>query len=203
MGFFNRKQGDLEAAGIDPSRVPPGQYLTERFPVLHAGVTPKIDLSKWDFRIEGLVDEPVSFDYDQLLAMPQSTITADIHCVTKWSKLDTVWEGVSVSELLSRASVKPEATHVLVLAEHGFTANLPLPDFAAEPNLFAHRFGGERLELEHGWPLRLVVPHLYFWKSVKWVRGLRFLDHDEPGFWERNGYHMYGDPFREQRYWGD
>lgn len=203
MSFFNRKQGELATAGIDPSRVPPGQYLTERFPVLHAGVTPKVDLSTWDFRIEGLVEEPVTFDYEQMLGLPQSTITADIHCVTKWSKLDTVWEGVSVSELLALVSVKPEATHVLVFAEHGFTANIPIADFDVEPNLFAHRFGGERLELEHGWPLRLVVPHLYFWKSVKWVRGLRFLDHDEPGFWERNGYHMYGDPFREQRYWGD
>ncbi len=203
MGFFNRKQGELAAAGIDPARVPPGQYLTERFPVLHAGVTPKIELGAWDFRVEGLVDSPVRFTYEDILALPQTTVTADIHCVTKWSKLDTVWEGVAVSEVVSRIGVRPEATHVVVLAEHGFTANLPIEDFVAEPNLFAHRFGGEQLELEHGWPLRLVVPHLYFWKSVKWVRGLRFLDHDEPGFWERNGYHMYGDPFREQRYWGD
>jgi DMSO/TMAO reductase YedYZ molybdopterin-dependent catalytic subunit len=203
MGFFSRKQDELVVAGIDPARIPPGQYLTDRFPVLHAGVTPKVDLTRWDFRVEGLVDEPVVWSYEEFGELPRAQVTADIHCVTKWSKLDTDWEGVSVAEVMGRVKLRPEASHVLVLAEHGFTANLPLADFLAAPNLFADTFGGETLEAEHGWPLRLVVPHLYFWKSVKWVRGLRFLDHDEPGFWERNGYHMYGDPFRQQRYWGD
>lgn len=203
MGFFSRKQDELVAAGIDPARIPPGQYLTDRFPVLHAGVTPKVDLARWDFRVEGLVEAPLIWSYEEFGALPRTQVTADIHCVTKWSKLDTSWEGVSVAEVMGRVGLRPEATHVLVFAEHGFTANLPLADFLAEPNLFADTFGGETLEAEHGWPLRLVVPHLYFWKSVKWVRGLRFLDHDEPGFWERNGYHMYGDPFRQQRYWGD
>lgn len=203
MSFLSRKRTDLADRGIDPNRVPPGQYVTDRFPVLHAGVTPRVDLSKWDFQIDGMVAEPVSFTYRQMLDLPQTTRNFDIHCVTKWSKLDTTWEGVAVTEVMSHATLAPEVTHVLVTAEQGFTANLPLADFIREENLFAHRFGGESLEPDHGWPLRLLVPHLYFWKSVKWVRGLRFLDHDTPGFWERNGYHMYGDPWREQRYWGD
>jgi DMSO/TMAO reductase YedYZ molybdopterin-dependent catalytic subunit len=203
MGLFNRQRAQLEADGIDPGRVPPGQYVTERFPVLHAGPTPDVDLESWDFRVEGLVADEACFTLDEIKRMERSAGTYDIHCVTKWSKLDTTWEGVSVQALMQRLTVLPEATHVMVLAEHGFTANLPLADFLRSDNLFAWRFEGEDLTREHGWPLRLVVPHLYFWKSVKWVRGLRFLDHDEPGFWERNGYHMYGDPFREQRYWGD
>lgn len=201
MALLGRKRADV--SGVDPSRIPPGQYVTERFPVLHAGVVPKVNLATWEFRVEGLVAEPKTWSYEEFLALPKATQTFDIHCVTKWSKLDTVWEGVAVKDLLSRVELDPSVTHVLVQAEQGFTANVPLPDFTRPENLFAYRFGGEDLAPEHGWPLRLVIPHLYFWKSVKWVRGLRFLDHDTPGFWERNGYHMYGDPIREQRYWGD
>ena len=156
----------------------------------------------WDFQGAENARE-LHLNFDEMRALPTSQIVADIHCVTKWSKFDTEWEGVAVTDLLDRVGVGPAATHVLVRAEHGFTANLPLDDFARDQNLFAWRFGGDELELDHGWPLRLVVPHLYFWKSVKWVRGFDLLDYDEPGFWERNGYHMYGDPFREQRYWGD
>jgi DMSO/TMAO reductase YedYZ molybdopterin-dependent catalytic subunit len=203
MSFFTRKRDELEARGIDPGRIPPGQYYTERFPVLHAGRVPKTDLAEWDFTVDGLVASPKTWSYEEVLALPTARRTFDIHCVTKWSKLDTDWEGVPVAELMSTVELLPSATHVLVLAEHGFTANLPLADFLAEGNLFANRFGGEPLDPEHGWPLRLVVPHLYFWKSVKWVRGLRLLGQDEPGFWERNGYHMYGDPWKEQRFWGD
>jgi DMSO/TMAO reductase YedYZ molybdopterin-dependent catalytic subunit len=201
LAFFKGRGADL--AGIDPSRVPPGQYMTDRFPVLHAGATPRIDLATWDFVVEGLVEEGARFSLDEIKAMPTVDRTIDIHCVTKWSKLDTTWHGVAVTDLMRRFELSASASHVLVWAEHGFTANLPVEDFLRDENLLAWKFGGEDLDLEHGWPLRLVVPHLYFWKSVKWVRGLRFLDHDEPGFWERNGYHMYGDPFREQRYWGD
>lgn len=203
MNFFTRKRQDLVAKGIDPGRIPPGQYYTERFPVLHAGGVPKVDLKAWDFAVEGLVATPRTWSYEEILSLPAVRRTFDIHCVTKWSKLDTDWEGVPVTELMSAVELLPSATHVLVQAEHGFTANLPLEDFLAADNLFAYRFGGVQLEPKHGWPLRLVVPHLYFWKSVKWVRSLRFLDRDEPGFWERNGYHMYGDPWMQQRFWGD
>lgn len=201
MGLFAKKTAAPD--GVDPARIPPGQYLTERFPVLHAGVVPTVSLDKWDFKVMGLVDKEASWKLDEILAMPVSEVVGDIHCVTKWSKLDTRWEGVKISDFMSGVALQTEATHVLVQAEHGFTANLPLGDFLAEDSLLAWRFAGSELEPEHGWPLRLVVPHLYFWKSVKWVRSFRFLDHDVAGFWERNGYHMYGDPFREQRYWGD
>ncbi len=203
MSFFSKKRDEYAAQGIDPARVPPGQYLTDRFPVLHAGVTPKVDLEAWDFRIEGLVNQEQVFTFDEFTALPSVEKTFDIHCVTKWSKLDTTWRGIPVEELMRHVTTGPSATHVLVMAEHGFTANLPLEDFLRPENLFAWEYDGQPLERDHGWPLRLVVPHLYFWKSVKWVRGIRLLDHDEPGFWERNGYHMYGDPFLEQRYWGD
>lgn len=184
-------------------RVPPGQHRTERLPVLHAGTVPLVEAASWEFTVGGLVAEPLRLDFAAFRSLPTRELVADIHCVTKWSKLDTRWEGVPVAALLARVQPRPEATHVLVRAEHGFTANLPLADFGRPENLFAYRYDGAELEPEHGWPLRLVVPHLYFWKSVKWARGFDLLDHDEPGFWERNGYHMYGDPWREQRYWGD
>ncbi len=203
MSFFKRNRAELEARGIDPARVPPGQYVTDRFPVLHAGVVPDVDLSTWDFTVGGLVDAPAEWSFDEFVALGADSLTTDVHCVTKWSKLDTTWAGVPVSSVWEHIAPSPEATHVLVRAEHGFTANLPIEDFLRPGNLFAHTYESEPLEPEHGWPLRLVVPHLYFWKSVKWARGFDVLDHDEPGFWERNGYHMYGDPFREQRFWGD
>jgi DMSO/TMAO reductase YedYZ molybdopterin-dependent catalytic subunit len=171
--------------------------------VLHAGVVPEIDPVTWDFTVDGLVESPQRWTLEEFTALPAIDITADIHCVTKWSKFDTTWRGVPTTEVASLAGPSPAATHVLVRAEHGFTANLPLEDFLREDNVFAYQYDGEELEPDHGWPVRLVVPHLYFWKSVKWARGFTLLDHDEPGFWERNGYHMYGDPFEEQRYWGD
>ncbi|MBK5266901.1 MAG: sulfite oxidase-like oxidoreductase [Acidimicrobiia bacterium] len=202
MSLFKPGKVDIAKEGIDPARVPPGQYVTDRFPVLHAGIVPTIDLEHWDFRVDGLVAETTSFSLAQIKAMPTVDVTTDIHCVTKWSKLDTNWHGVRVADFLANVEVAPQATHVLIGAEHGFTANLPIADLVLPDNLLAWEFGGTELELEHGWPLRLVVPHLYFWKSVKWVRSLTFLAADQPGFWERNGYHMYGDPFKEQRYWG-
>ena len=201
--FFERNRAELAESGIDPARLPPGQYHTDRFPVLHAGAVPDVDPATWDFTVGGLVGEELRLDFEGFRALETTTVVTDIHCVTKWSKFDTDWEGVATRSILDMAGPGPEATHVLVKAEHGFTANLPLEDFARDGSLFAWRFGGDELESDHGWPLRLVVPHLYFWKSVKWTRGFDLLDHDEPGFWERNGYHMYGDPFREQRYWGD
>jgi len=202
MRFFERNRKALAARGIDPARLPPGQYSTERFPVLHAGVVPDVDLATWDFRIDGAVARPQLWTWDGFNRLPQEDRTFDIHCVTKWSKFDTEWSGVPVRTLWEQLDPLASASHVLVRAEHGYTANLPLEDFLREENLFARSYGGELLEPDHGYPLRLVVPHLYFWKSVKWVRGFTVLEKDEPGFWELGGYHMYGDPFQEQRYSG-
>jgi len=196
MSLFNRTQVAPEIA----ARIPPGQQLTVKWPVLHYGSVPEVDLKKWSFAVSGLVESPMTWTWEEWLALPATARKNDIHCVTRWTKLDNTWEGVSVRDVLARVQLKPEATHVMVHAEHGFTANLALSDFDREENLFARLHNGEELTAEHGWPLRLVVPHLYFWKSVKWVRGLEFLDHDEPGFWERNGYHMRGDPWAEERY---
>jgi DMSO/TMAO reductase YedYZ molybdopterin-dependent catalytic subunit len=194
---------DLQEQAVDAARVPPGQYLTDRFPVLHAGVVPDVDLASWDFTVDGLVGLIKGWSWEEFRDLGVESLTADIHCVTKWSKLDTEWTGVPVRSVWEILDPDPSATHVLVNAYHGFTANLPIDDFLREGNLFAYEYGGMPLEPEHGYPLRLVVPHLYFWKSVKWVQGFTVLDADQPGFWERNGYHMYGDPFREQRFWGD
>lgn len=201
--FFSRNRKELESLGISPDRLPPGQYHTKRFPVLHAGSVPDVDLTEWDFVVDGLVEEPKTWSWQEMVAMPTSTVTADIHCVTKWTKFDTAWTGIPVRTIWEQIGASDTATHVMIRAYHGFTANLPLDDFLADTSLFATRFDGGPLTPEHGYPLRLVVPHLYFWKSVKWVRGFTVMDDDQPGFWERNGYHMYGDPFREQRYWGD
>jgi DMSO/TMAO reductase YedYZ molybdopterin-dependent catalytic subunit len=203
MGFFQRNRETLAARGIDPDRLPPGQYATDRFPVLHSGSVPDVDLATWDFTVDGLVGNPLTLSWDQFRALPSRQIVADIHCVTKWSRFDTEWEGVPVSTIWDMIDPDPTGRFVLVRAEHGFTANLPVGDFVRDGNLFAFHYGGAPLEPDHGWPLRLVVPHLYFWKSVKWVRGFTVLADDEPGFWERNGYHMHGDPFLEQRHWGD
>ena len=153
-------------------------------------------------RSQGPRSEEKEWTWDEFRNLPSTSLQADIHCVTKWTKLDTKWEGISVRHVWDQLEVDPAATHVLVYAYHGFTANLPIADFIRDENLFAHSYEGEPLDPKHGYPLRLVVPHLYFWKSVTWVLGFNVLNADEPGFWERNGYHMYGDPFKEQRYWG-
>ncbi len=203
MSLQSRSEDELRDRGIDPARVPPGQYVTERFPVLHAGAVPDVDLAAWDFKIDGLVTRAMTWSWEEFRGLPSRSLIADIHCVTKWSKLDTEWVGVPVDAVWNMIQPAATATHVLVNAFHGFTANLPVGDFLRDENLFAYEYRGVPLEPEHGFPLRLVVPHLYFWKSVKWVRGFTVLDGDQPGFWERNGYHMYGDPFREQRFWGD
>jgi DMSO/TMAO reductase YedYZ molybdopterin-dependent catalytic subunit len=186
---------------VDPSRVPPGQYVTDDFPVLSAGPTPRIPLDQWSFEVTGLIDEPRSWSWEEFNALRAETVTLDIHCVTKWSKLDTTWTGVSVDVLLE--GVKTEATHVMASSYDGYTTNLPLADVMGGRAWVATRFGNQPLDPEHGGPARLLVPHLYFWKSAKWVRGLELLAQDKRGFWERNGYHDYGDPWREQRYWGD
>jgi DMSO/TMAO reductase YedYZ molybdopterin-dependent catalytic subunit len=185
----------------DPSRVPPGQYVTDDFPVLSAGPTPEIALEEWRLTIAGEVDAPVTWTWDQFQALPHEEVTTDIHCVTKWSKLDTAWSGVSVDTLLS--GIDSAAEFALVHAYGGYTTNLPLEDLTDGRAWVADSYDGAPLEAEHGGPARLFVPHLYFWKSAKWVRAIELREHDEPGFWEGYGYHNYGDPWREQRYAGD
>jgi DMSO/TMAO reductase YedYZ molybdopterin-dependent catalytic subunit len=182
-------------------RIPPGQYLVDDYPVLSAGPTPRTPLDQWDFVITGAVAEPKRWTWDEFRALPNEKITKDIHCVTKWSKLDTEWEGVSVDTLFE--DVETSAEYVTQFSDGGYTTNLPLEDILNGQAWVAFNYGGEPLEPEHGGPARMLVPHLYFWKSAKWVRGLRLMDEDEPGFWESLGYHNYGDPWREQRYWGD
>ena len=195
-GFQGRRRGDA-----DPTRVPPGQYVTDDFPVLSAGPTPHTPLAEWDFTIRGAVERPVTWAWNEFLALPSETVTVDVHCVTKWSKLDTVWKGVSLDILLD--GVEKSAEYVLAFCDGGYTTNLPLEDVTGGKAWVAYEYGGEPLEPEHGGPARLLVPHLYFWKSAKWVRGLELRVHDEPGFWEYYGYHNYGDPWKEQRYAGD
>jgi DMSO/TMAO reductase YedYZ molybdopterin-dependent catalytic subunit len=183
-------------------RVPPGQVVTAKWPVLHYGDVPRVDTATWSFEVSGLVERPYTLTYDELLGLPRTTVRCDIHCVTRWSRLDNAFEGVALQLLLQRAGVAAGAAHVLVSAEQGFTTNLPLADFDRPENLVALKHNGEWLTPEHGWPARLLVPHLYFWKSAKWVRGFMLLDRDVPGFWEQNGYHMRGDPWQEERYGG-
>jgi DMSO/TMAO reductase YedYZ molybdopterin-dependent catalytic subunit len=195
-GFRGRRRTD-----VDPARVPPGQYVTGDFPVLSAGPTPHTPLAQWTFEIRGAVAEPVSWSWDQLRALPSETPTVDIHCVTKWSKLGTAWRGVSVDTLLD--GLETDAGYVLAFCDGGYTTNLPLADVTGGKAWIAYEYAGAPLAPEHGGPARLLVPHLYFWKSAKWVRGLELRDSDEPGFWETYGYHIYGDPWKEQRYQGD
>jgi DMSO/TMAO reductase YedYZ molybdopterin-dependent catalytic subunit len=181
-------------------RVPPGQYRTEKFPVLHYGSTPSTDLATWDFKVFGEVDSPFRLTWTEFKALPRKTVQTDIHCVTRWTKLDTTWEGVPIQEILSRAQLRPAAGFVVAHSEQGYTANLPLSILDDDDVLLADTFGGQPLELEHGWPLRLLVPKRYFWKSAKWIRGLEFSDHDILGFWERYGYNNDADPWKEERF---
>jgi DMSO/TMAO reductase YedYZ molybdopterin-dependent catalytic subunit len=190
----------LENKARVEGRLPPGQSLTLKWPVLHYGSVPDFDPATWDFKITGLVEEPVRFNWQEFCSFPQTEVTSDFHCVTRWSRLDNRWKGVLFTTVLERLHLKPGAAFVLVLAEEGYTANIPLEDLQRPNVLFALEHDGAPLAPEHGGPLRLVVPHLYAWKSVKWVRGFSLLDYDRLGFWERNGYHAYGDPWKEQRY---
>ena len=195
-GFRGRPRED-----VDPSRVPPGQYVTTDFPVLSAGPTPRTPLTEWTFTVDGAVDKSVSWTWDELVALPSETFTTDIHCVTRWSKLGTTWTGVSVDTLLQ--GVESAADYLTAYSDGGYTTNLALEDVTLGRAWVAYQFDGEPLEPEHGGPARLLVPALYFWKSAKWVRGLSLTLDDQPGFWEAAGYHNHGDPWREQRYWGD
>ena len=196
-GFRSRRRAEPDAIA---GRVPPGQYVTSDFPVLSAGPTPRTPLSHWTFSVEGGASL-VSWTWPEFQALPAETVTADIHCVTRWSKLGTSWTGVSLDVLLD--AVSSDDPYVLAFCDGGYTTNLPVADLRGGKAWVAFSYDGSPLPPEHGGPARLLVPHLYFWKSAKWVRGLRLRDADEPGFWEMYGYHMYGDPWREQRYAGD
>jgi DMSO/TMAO reductase YedYZ molybdopterin-dependent catalytic subunit len=200
VGVVSRGFGGRRGEEDRASRTPPGQYLTEDFPVLSAGPTPEVQLEAWTFTVVGGA-EPVSWTWEQFRALPSESVTSDIHCVTRWSKLDTTWDGVSIDTLL--AEVDHDASHALAVSYGGYTTSLPLEDLVDGQAWVAYAYDGEPLDPEHGGPARLLVPHLYFWKSAKWIRGLRLLDEDQPGFWENAGYHNYGDPWAEQRYYGD
>jgi DMSO/TMAO reductase YedYZ molybdopterin-dependent catalytic subunit len=200
MLFEGTERKARERQMKDEGRLPPGQSLTLKWPVLHYGSVPRFDPATWDFRVYGLVEFPLTLAWAEFNALPRFEHTSDFHCVTRWSRFDNHWSGVGLREILRRVEPLPPAKFVLVHAEQGFTANVPLADLDREEVLLATHHDGQPLSAEHGFPLRLIVPHLYGWKSVKWVRSLEFLDHDVAGFWEQNGYHMHGDPFKEQRY---
>ena len=185
---------------VNSDRIPPGQRLTDKFPVLHYGSIPLFDRATWDLKIFGLVEEPLTLSYDQFLELPATRIVADIHCVTTWSKLDTIWEGVLFRELMDSVQVDPEARFVMVHCEQGFTTSVPREVLMDDDVLLAYRYDDQPLAPEHGYPLRLVVPKKYFWKSAKWVRGLELMAQDRLGFWEVRGYHNSADPWKEERY---
>ena len=199
-GFFGRRQ---PSEGDRASRLPPGQFLTDHYPVLSAGPTPRIPLESWEFRIDGLVREPVAWSWAQFQALPARDWTVDISCVTKWTKLDMRWRGVSLDDLLAAVELDPRAQFVTAHSYGGYTTNLPIADVVNDQAFIAYDYDGAPLEPAHGGPARMVVPHLYFWKSAKWVNGFTVMEKDVPGFWESLGYHNRGDPWREERYSGD
>jgi DMSO/TMAO reductase YedYZ molybdopterin-dependent catalytic subunit len=190
----------IDARPADQDRLPPGQIITKKWPVLHYGTVPSVDLTRWRFTVNGLVDRPLSLRWNDLQALPHQETVCDMHCVTRWTRYDNVFEGVPVQSLLQLAGLSPSARYVLVHAEEDYSTNLPLSDLDRPENLLALKHNGDALTPEHGGPVRLLVPHLYLWKSAKWVTGLELLSEDEPGFWEQNGYHMRGNPWEEERY---
>ena len=198
--FRSKAEQKVVDAGYDPARLPPGQYLTEKWPVLHAGTVPTVDLATWTLEVSGEVEHPLALTWDELRELPSREVTVDIHCVTRWSRFDTRFKGVHWSELAKLVSPKPSARFVVAHAAQGFTANSPIAAIEDEQALIAYEADGEPLTAEHGGPVRLRIPSRYFWKSAKWLTGLELLDHDEPGFWERYGYHNDADFWKEQRY---
>lgn len=197
-GFAGKRRG-----GAQRDRLPPGQYLTDDFPVLSAGPTPRTALEKWTFTIEGLVARKASWTWPEFLQLPMQELIVDISCVTKWTHLDMKWEGVSLDTLLERVDMDPKAGFVTAYSDGGYTTNLPVTDIVNGQAFIALKYNDAPLAPEHGGPARLVVPHLYFWKSAKWIRGLEFMEKDRQGFWESAGYHRRGDPWKEERYWND
>ncbi len=200
MLFEGNERKELENRMREEGRLPPNQVATLKWPVLHYGSVPRFDPERWDFRVYGAVDEPARWDWNAFNKLPKSTMTSDFHCVTRWSRFDNHWKGVRVVDVLDMLRIKPEAKFVLVHAEQGYTANVPLEDMMRENALLATHHDEEPLTADHGYPVRLVVPHLYGWKSVKWVRGFEMLERNVAGFWEQNGYNIYGDPWKEQRF---
>ena len=198
--FRSRAEKKVAEAGYDPGRLPPGQYLTEKWPVLHAGTVPHVDLATWDFRVWGEVENPITLSWEQLKELPPTDVTVDIHCVTRWSRFDTSFRGVHWRNLAELVRPSASARFVVAHAEQGFTSNLPIAALEAEDALIAYEADGEPLTPDHGWPLRLMVSSRYFWKSAKWLRGIELLDHDRPGFWERYGYNNNADFWKEERY---
>ena len=198
--FRSRAEAKVRDAGYDPARLPPGQYLTDKWPVLHAGSVPQTDLATWDFRVFGEVEEPLRLTWEEFLELPATEVTVDIHCVTRWSRFDTSFRGVHWSEIAKLVKPKPTARFVLAHAEQDFSANVPLAAIEDPEALLAYEADGEPLEPDHGWPLRLLVPSRCFWKSAKWLRGLELRSTDQPGFWERYGYHNDADYWNEERY---
>ena len=197
-GFFGRRRPE------PPRPIPPGQYLENGFPVLSAGPTPRTSLETWTFSlVDSMAELLVQWSWEEFIALPQTEIFVDIHCVTKWSKLDTTWRGVAFDTLLKAAGITDPDPYIMAFCDGGYTTNVPTADLLGGRGMVALEFDGAPLQPAHGGPARLLVPHLYFWKSAKWVRGLHFMTQDRPGFWEQAGYHMYGDPWKEQRYWGD
>jgi DMSO/TMAO reductase YedYZ molybdopterin-dependent catalytic subunit len=203
MLFEGNERKERERAMKAAGRLPAGQALTLKWPVLHYGSVPVFDAARWEFRVYGKVEHPLRLSWEQFQALPRVKRTSDFHCVTRWSRFDNTWDGVAMQEILARVHPEPAATSVLAHGEQGYTANVPLADLNRAEVLLATHHDGQPLTADHGFPLRLIVPHLYAWKSVKWLRALEFLDHEVPGFWERNGYHIYGDPWREQRFSGE
>jgi DMSO/TMAO reductase YedYZ molybdopterin-dependent catalytic subunit len=199
-GFRSSPDRKAREAGIDTQRIPPGQYFTDKWPVLHAGGVPNVDLADWDFRVFGLVTNPITLSFDELLALGEQEQGSDIHCVTRWTKLDMPWKGVPMQAVLDAVAPLDTARYVIAHAEQGFTANVPIEAIQAPDVMLAYEAEGRPLTPEHGFPLRLLVPSRYFWKSAKWLRGLEFSDVDKPGFWEGYGYHNDADPWKEERY---
>lgn len=200
LDIFSRKRTREEHEATLGQRLPPGQRLTDGWPILHYGGIPRFDPSTWNFRIVGLVEQELSFSWEEFLALPQSTVHCDIHCVTHWSKFDNDFTGVKVTDVLSRVRINQEATFAMIHSYGGYTTNISVAELTDDDCLFAHSHNGKPLAPEHGYPLRLVVPKLYFWKSAKWVRGIEFIPNNRPGFWETYGYHIHGDPWKEERY---
>ena len=198
--FRSKAEAKVAEAGYDPARLPPGQYLTEKWPVLHAGSVPNVELATWDLRVFGEVERELTLTWEQLRELPSREVTVDIHCVTRWSRFDTTFRGVHWSELAKLVSPRPSARFVIAHAEQGFTSNLPLEAIEDEDALIAYEADGGPLTPDHGWPVRLVAPSRYFWKSAKWLRGLELRADDQPGFWERYGYDNNADYWREERY---